>query len=112
LGSHQRHPAFVEDLELKPNATLINAYTQVSEDTVMRKVIPLVAGSADIPKRGHLPFTNFESLTNKDTVMPVPDYFDGARMRDVYTKMSNALRKTVITIKHTDNRRVWRSCYT
>ncbi|KAI0410631.1 hypothetical protein F5X98DRAFT_368684 [Xylaria grammica] len=51
-----------------------------SEGTAMRNVIPLIAGSADVPNEGHLPFTNLESLTNKTTVKPVPDYFDGARI--------------------------------
>ena len=68
----------------------------------MRNVIPLITSSADIPNEGHLPFTNFESLTNKDTVKPVPDYFDGARTRDVHTKVRNDLSKTVIPAKHTD----------
>lgn len=56
-----------------------------------RNVIPLIAGSADIPNEGPLPATNFESLTNKDTVKPVPDYFDGARMRDIHAKARNDL---------------------
>ncbi|KAI0426085.1 hypothetical protein F5Y09DRAFT_76522 [Xylaria sp. FL1042] len=73
-----------------------------SEGTVMRNVIPLIAGSADIPNEGHLPFTNLESLTNETTVKPVPDYFDGARMKDIYAKVRHDLNKTIIPTKHAD----------
>ncbi|KAI1148203.1 hypothetical protein F4825DRAFT_434825 [Nemania diffusa] len=73
-----------------------------SEGTVMRNVIPLIAGSADIPNEGHLPFTNLESLTNETTVKPAPDYFDGARMKDVHTQVRHDLTKTIIPTKHAD----------
>ncbi|KAI8626605.1 hypothetical protein F5Y19DRAFT_221473 [Xylariaceae sp. FL1651] len=73
-----------------------------SEGTVMRNVIPLIAGSADILNEGHLPFTNLEPLTNETTVKPVPDYFDGARMNDVHTQVRHDLNKTIIPTKHAD----------
>ena len=68
----------------------------------MRNVIPIIAGNADIPNEGHLPFTNFESLTNEGTVKPVPDCFDGARMRDVHTKVRDDLSRTIIPTRHAD----------
>ncbi|KAI1271437.1 hypothetical protein F5Y07DRAFT_404413 [Xylaria sp. FL0933] len=73
-----------------------------SQGTVMRNVVPIIAGSADIPNEGHLPFTNLESLTNETTVKPVPDYFDGARMQDVLTQVRHDLNKTIIPTKHAD----------
>ncbi|KAI3317910.1 hypothetical protein HD806DRAFT_550099 [Xylariaceae sp. AK1471] len=74
-----------------------------SEGTVMRTVIPIIAGNADIPNEGYLPFTNLRSLTNKANIKPIPDYFDGARMRDVYTQVRHDLNKTIIPTKHADD---------
>lgn len=54
-----------------------------SEGTVMRNVIPIIAGDSDIPNEGNLPFTNIESMTGGATVKAVPDFFDGARSGDI-----------------------------
>ncbi|KAI0398937.1 hypothetical protein F4802DRAFT_611271 [Xylaria palmicola] len=75
----------------------------VLEGKVLRTVIPLITGRTDIPNEGHLPFTNFESLTNGETVKPVPDYFDGARWGGVDTQVRNDLNKTIIPTKHAIN---------
>ncbi|KAI0965364.1 hypothetical protein F4678DRAFT_452862 [Xylaria arbuscula] len=71
-----------------------------SEGTVMRTVVPIIAGNANIPNEGHLPFTNLKSLTNEVTAMPVPDFFDGARTSDVYAQVRHDLNKTIIPTKH------------
>ncbi|CAJ2508667.1 Uu.00g136930.m01.CDS01 [Anthostomella pinea] len=73
-----------------------------SEGTVMRNVIPIIAGNADIPNEGHLPFTNFESLTNETTVKLVPDYFDGAQVKDIHSQVRQDLSRTIIPTKHAD----------
>lgn len=49
-----------------------------SEGTVMRTIIPMIAGDYDIPNEGHLPFTNLQSMTKEATVKPVPDFWDGS----------------------------------
>lgn len=71
-----------------------------SEGTVMRNVIPIIAGNADIPNEGHFPFTNLESLTSETTVKPVPDYFDGARVRDIHHQVRRDLSQKIRPTKH------------
>ncbi|KAH8747031.1 hypothetical protein F5883DRAFT_367245, partial [Diaporthe sp. PMI_573] len=70
-----------------------------SEGTVMRNVVPLIAGRANIPNEGHIPFTNLESLTNNTTANPVPDFFDGARPGDVDKIVREDLDKVIVPTK-------------
>lgn len=72
----------------------------ISEGTVLCNVIPLIAGTANIPNERNLQFTNFESLTNEATVKAVPDYFDGARKGDIHTQVRHELDKTIIPTRH------------
>ncbi|KAH9883633.1 hypothetical protein F4778DRAFT_766050 [Xylariomycetidae sp. FL2044] len=71
-----------------------------SEGTVMRNVIPIIAGNSNIPNEGQLPFTNMESLTNETTVKPVPDYFDGVRIGDIHPQVRQDLSRKIIPTKH------------
>ena len=64
-----------------------------SEGTVMRNVIPILAGSAGIPNEGHLPFTNLDWPAGGATVKAVPDFFDGARPGDIHDKVKDDLKK-------------------
>jgi hypothetical protein len=66
----------------------------------MRNVVPILASNAEIPNEGHLPFTNFESMTQGATVKPVPDFFDGAQPGDVDSRVKNALHRTIVPTKH------------
>jgi hypothetical protein len=52
--------------------------TTKSEGTVMRNVIPLIAVNADIPNKGHIPFTNLAPMMENSTVCSNPDFVDGA----------------------------------
>ncbi|KAG8418638.1 hypothetical protein J3459_012159 [Metarhizium acridum] len=70
-----------------------------SEGTVMRKVIPLIAGDADIPNEGHLPFINLNSITGDTTIFPVPDFFDGAHPGALDKKVRQDLDKIIIPNK-------------
>ncbi|EFY93059.1 hypothetical protein J3458_022457 [Metarhizium acridum] len=71
-----------------------------SEGTIMRNVVPIIAGSANIPNEGHLPFTNLSSLTAEATVKPVPDFFDGAHPGSLNKALSEALHHEIIPTKH------------
>ncbi|KAI1117388.1 hypothetical protein F5Y14DRAFT_466075 [Nemania sp. NC0429] len=73
-----------------------------SEGTVMRKVVPLIAGNDNIPNEGHLSFTNLVSLTSDTTVKPIPDYSDGARVADVHSEVRRDLNNVIIPTKHVD----------
>lgn len=70
-----------------------------SEGTVMRNIIPLIAGDADIPNEGHLPFTNLASMTENTTVNPNPDFFDGAHPEAVDHSVREALDTIIIPTK-------------
>ncbi|KAH7129629.1 hypothetical protein B0J13DRAFT_452806 [Dactylonectria estremocensis] len=71
-----------------------------SEGNIMRNVIPMIAGNADIPNEGNLPFTNFMSLADEATVKAVPDYFDGARTRDIHSQVRHDLNTSIVPTKH------------
>jgi hypothetical protein len=69
-------PSHFTDLKFKDFQRKIKTS---SEGTVMRNVIPIIAGDSDILNEGHLTFTNVKSITGGATVKAVPDFFDGAR---------------------------------
>ncbi|KAH7176304.1 hypothetical protein EDB81DRAFT_635061 [Dactylonectria macrodidyma] len=71
-----------------------------SEGSVIRNVIPMIAGNSGIPNEGNLPFTNLTSLTNDDTVKAVPDYFDGAQASDIHRQVRRNLSTSIIPTKH------------
>ncbi|KAF5020417.1 hypothetical protein F66182_7544 [Fusarium sp. NRRL 66182] len=73
--------------------------TTKSEGTVMRNIIPLIAGDADILNEGHLPFTNLASITEDTTVNPNPDFFDGAHPEAVDQEVREALDRIIIPTK-------------
>ncbi|KUI61997.1 hypothetical protein VP1G_09137 [Cytospora mali] len=81
-----------EDFQLKNNTK--------SEGTLMRSVVPILAGDVDIFNEGHLPFINLDSLTKDTTVCPVPDFFDGAHPAAVDMQVREDLDKTIIPTKH------------
>ncbi|KAM4068145.1 hypothetical protein HRG_009576 [Hirsutella rhossiliensis] len=80
------------DFQRKDNAT--------SESTIIRNVIPIITGNADIPNESNLPFTNLESLTDEDTAKAVPDFFDGARPGDIDTRVREDLNNLIRPTKH------------
>ncbi|KAF7544205.1 hypothetical protein G7046_g9835 [Stylonectria norvegica] len=71
-----------------------------SEGTLMRTVIPILMGISDIPNEGHLPFTNFISITDEATVKAIPDFFDGAHPRSINKDVSNTLGRYIIPTNH------------
>lgn len=71
-----------------------------SEGTVMRNVIPIIAGDSDIPNEGNLPFTNIKSMTGGATVEAVPDFFDGAPSGDIDKAVRDDLSQMIIPTKH------------
>ncbi|KAL7963197.1 hypothetical protein V8C34DRAFT_310744 [Trichoderma compactum] len=70
-----------------------------SEGTIMRNVVPLIAGNSTIPNEGHVPFLDLDSITDNTTVNPVPDFFDGARPGDLDRKVKQDLDKIIIPTK-------------
>ncbi|KUI73129.1 hypothetical protein VM1G_08898 [Cytospora mali] len=81
-----------EDFQLKNNTK--------SEGTLMRSVVPTLAGDVDILNEGHLPFINLVTLTRNTTVCPVPDFFDGAHPAAVDVQVREDLDRIIIPTKH------------
>jgi hypothetical protein len=73
--------------------------TTKSEGTVMRNIIPVIAGNDDIPNEGNLLFTNLTSLTKNMTVNPNPDFFDGAHAGLVDSTVRDALDNIIVPTK-------------
>lgn len=74
----------------------------VFEADVMATLIPVICGNPDIPNKQKVLFTTLEPITNKGAVKPMPDFFDGALLRDISKDIRDdqALRSTVVPTKH------------
>ena len=64
------------------------AFQQTNEDVltenkVMSKAFPIIAGTADIPSQENLRFTNLQDLTDGSITKAQPDFYDGARPEDL-----------------------------
>ncbi|KAK4234585.1 hypothetical protein C8A03DRAFT_37647 [Achaetomium macrosporum] len=70
-----------------------------SFQSVIRKIIPVISGSADIPNSEETLFNNLLSITNKVTVNAKPDFYDGARFGDVDKKVRQELNHLIIPTK-------------
>lgn len=71
-----------------------------SEGSMMRHVIPLIAGDSNTANKSNIQFTNLVSLTDESTVKAVPDYFDGAKASDLHSVVRRELNELVIPTKH------------
>jgi hypothetical protein len=67
-----------------------------SEGDVMRKLVPVIAGSAKIPNSGEVLFNNLESITDGATVDVKPDFYDGAPLGDIDVAVRNGLNNLII----------------
>ncbi|OAA34875.1 hypothetical protein NOR_08261 [Metarhizium rileyi] len=71
-----------------------------SEGSIMRTVIPMLAGNIKTPNEGNIPFTNVVPLADESTVRAVPDYFDGARASEFHCAVKRNLNELIIPTKH------------
>ncbi len=62
----------------------------------MRKLIPVITGSVNIPNSGEVLFNNLESITDGATVDVKPDFYDGARFGDIDEAVRNDLSSLII----------------
>jgi hypothetical protein len=67
-----------------------------SEGDVMRKIIPVISGSTNIPNSGEVLFNNLESITDGATVDVKPDFYDGARFSDIDATVREDLSSLII----------------
>ncbi len=67
-----------------------------SEDDVMRKIIPVLAGTGNIPNSGGVLFNNLISMTGGDTTNVKPDFYDGVCLADMDQAVQNSLDRLII----------------
>lgn len=82
------HEDFLEKL---PGAT---------ENDLIYRLLPLIAGDADIPNSLNCAFTNLVSRTKDTTSTLQPDYFEGALLEDVDVTVRDDLDKQIIPTKN------------
>ncbi|KAH8646529.1 hypothetical protein BGZ61DRAFT_550181 [Ilyonectria robusta] len=54
-----------------------------SEEDVMREIIPVISGDANIANSGNVVFNNLDSITDGTSVNAKPDFYDGAYPEDI-----------------------------
>jgi hypothetical protein len=68
----------------------------IGENKVMRRVLPTLLGDADILDEEDLLFTRLKSITDDITVDPKPDFYDGARLRDIDKRILEDIDKDIV----------------
>lgn len=67
-----------------------------SEAAVMGDLVPVLAGTTNIPNGRQISYVNLASITKHTTAIPAPDFFDGARYSDLDQKVRDDLYNIVI----------------
>jgi len=74
----------------------------IDEGDVMRDVVPIMCGDADIPSKQNLLFTRLDAIASDTTVDAKPDFYDGARLRDVDKRVREDIGDYIIPTGHTE----------
>lgn len=67
-----------------------------SDEDVIREIIPVICGDANIANSGEVLFDNLYSITNWTTADPKPDFYDGAYPEDIDPAVENTLDGLII----------------
>lgn len=67
----------------------------LTEDKVMSKTFPIIAGSPDIPSQENLYFGNLKDLTDGSITKAKPDLYDGARPADLDKSIRRQLSESI-----------------
>ncbi|UPK96331.1 hypothetical protein LCI18_007266 [Fusarium solani-melongenae] len=72
------------------------------ESDVMKNIIPVLCGDANIPNQQNILFTELDAITNNNAVKPKPDFFDGALLQELSRSIRDDpdLRRLIIPTKH------------
>lgn len=105
-GLYQRLPQ--QRTSLSPSRffdTAFEGFQQKNEDVidegdVMRSVVPIICGDADIPSKQNLLFTRLDPIINNTTVNAKPDFYDGARLKDVDKRVREDIGNFIIPTGH------------
>ncbi|KAI4258589.1 MAG: hypothetical protein L6R42_005000 [Xanthoria sp. 1 TBL-2021] len=73
----------------------------LTENKVMSKVFPIIAGTADIPSQENLRFTNLQDLTDGSITKAQPDFYDGARPEDLNKQIREELGPYIVPSTNT-----------
>ena len=73
----------------------------LTENTVMSKVFPIIAGTADIPSQENLPFGNLKPLTDGSITKTKPDFYDGSRPADLHKHIREELGPYIVPSTNT-----------
>ncbi len=76
----------------------------------MREVIPIMCGKTDIPNRQNLQYTKLESITDNTTVVPKPDFYDGARLENIDKRVLEVIDKELIDRQAEEDVRSFITC--
>jgi len=73
----------------------------LTEATVMSKVFPIIAGTADIPSQENLLFGNLKHLTDGSITKAKPDCYDGGRPADLNKQIREELGPYIVPSTNT-----------
>jgi len=73
----------------------------LTENKVMSKVFPIIAGTADIPSLKNLSFGNFKDLTDGSITKGQPDFYDGSRPANLDKRIRDELGPYVVPSTNT-----------
>ena len=68
----------------------------LTENKVMSKAFPIIAGTADIPSQENLRFTNLKDLTDGSITKAQPDFYDGARPEELNKQIRTELGPYIV----------------
>jgi len=73
----------------------------LTENKVMSKVFPIIAGTADIPSQENLPFGKLKDLTDGSITKAQPDFYDGSRPADLDKRIREELGPYIVPSTNT-----------
>jgi len=73
----------------------------LTENTVMSKAFPIIAGTADIPSQENLLFGNLKHLTDGSITKAKPDFYDGSRPAELNKQIREELGPYIVPSTNT-----------
>lgn len=73
----------------------------LTENKVMSKVFPIIAGTCDIPSQENLLFGNLKDLTDGSITKAKPDFFDGTRPAELHRQIRADLDPYIVPSTNT-----------
>jgi len=73
----------------------------LTENKVMSRAFPIIAGTTGIPSQENLRFTNLKDLTDGSITKPQPDLYDGARPEELNKQIRDELGPYIVPSTNT-----------